>query len=76
MPGSMNLCRRLRLRSRAGGSGFWGPARVLDAPRRKPEDGSTRWSVRKLARELNLSKDMVHRIWRAGRSEASPALTS
>jgi hypothetical protein len=27
--------------------------------------GSTHWSVRKLAREFNLSKDTVHRIWRA-----------
>lgn len=40
-------------------------ARVLDATRRKPKDGSTHWSVRKLAGELNLSKDTVHRIWRA-----------
>jgi transposase len=40
-------------------------ARVLEATRRKPKDGSTHWSVRKLARELSLSKDTVHRIWRA-----------
>src|ERR1043166_5989369 len=39
-------------------------ARFLEAPRRKPQDGSTHWSVRKLARELNISKDTVHRIWR------------
>ena len=39
-------------------------ARVLEATRRKPKDGSTHWSVRKLARELRLSKDTVHRIWR------------
>jgi transposase len=39
-------------------------ARVLEATRRKPKDGSTHWSVRKLARELNVSKDTVHRIWR------------
>jgi transposase len=39
-------------------------ARVLDATRRNPKDGSTHWSVRKLARELGLSKDTVHRIWR------------
>ena len=39
-------------------------ARVLEATRRKPKDGSTHWSVRKLAGELNLSKDTVHRIWR------------
>lgn len=39
-------------------------ARVLEATRRKPKDGSTHWSVRKLAGELKLSKDTVHRIWR------------
>ena len=39
-------------------------ARVLEATRRKPKDGSTHWSVRKLARELDISKDAVHRIWR------------
>ena len=39
-------------------------ARVLEATRRKPKDGSTHWSVRKLARELGISKDAVHRIWR------------
>jgi transposase len=39
-------------------------ARVLAATRRKPKDGSTHWSVRKLARELHISKDAVHRIWR------------
>jgi transposase len=38
-------------------------ARVLEATRRKPKDGSTHWSVRKLARELGISKDAVHRIW-------------
>ena len=31
-------------------------ARVLEATRRKPKDGSTHWSVRKLARELQISK--------------------
>ena len=39
-------------------------ARVLNATRRKPKDGSTHWSVRKLAKELHISKDAVHRIWR------------
>ena len=39
-------------------------ARVLEMTRRKPKDGSTHWSVRKLARELGISKDSVHRIWR------------
>ena len=40
-------------------------ARVLETTRHKPKDGSTHWSVRKLATELKLSKDTVHRIWRA-----------
>jgi transposase len=39
-------------------------ARVLDTTRRKPNDGSTHWSVRKLARQLRVSKDTIHRIWR------------
>ena len=39
-------------------------ARVLAATRRKPADGSTHWSCRKLAGELGISKDTVHRIWR------------
>jgi transposase len=39
-------------------------AKVLAATRRKPKDGSTHWSCRKLAKELGISKDTVHRIWR------------
>lgn len=39
-------------------------ARVLDATRRKPSDGSTHWSCRKLATHLKVSKDTVQRIWR------------
>jgi len=39
-------------------------ARVLEATRRKPKDGSTHWSVRKLAAELQVIKDAVHRIWK------------
>ena len=38
-------------------------ARVLAATQRKPSDGSTHWSCRKLARHLNISKDAVQRIW-------------
>src|SRR5437764_1657577 len=42
-------------------------AKVLDATRRKPKDGSTHWSCRKLAAQLGISKDSVQRIWhRAG----------
>jgi len=39
-------------------------ARVLEATRRRPKDGSTHWSVRKLAAKLQISKDAVHRIWK------------
>jgi transposase len=39
-------------------------AKVLEATRRKPADGSTHWSCRKLADHLHVSKDAVHRIWR------------
>jgi transposase len=39
-------------------------ARVLEATRRKPKDGSTHCSVRKLAAELQIGKDAVHRIWK------------
>src|SRR3954468_13166099 len=42
-------------------------AKVLEATRRKPKDGSTHWSCRKLAAQLGVSKDTVQRIWhRAG----------
>src|SRR6266853_2887657 len=38
-------------------------ARILSATRRKPGDGSTHWSCRKLASALDVSKDAVHRVW-------------
>ena len=38
-------------------------ARILSATRRKPSDGSTHWSCRKLASVLGVSKDAVHRVW-------------
>jgi transposase len=38
-------------------------ALILPATRRKPSDGSTHWSCRKLATTLGVSKDAVHRIW-------------
>jgi transposase len=38
-------------------------ARILAATRKRPKDGSTHWSCRKLAAALGLSKDAVHRIW-------------
>jgi len=38
-------------------------AKVLEASRRKPTDGSTHWSCRKMAKHLKISKDTVQRIW-------------
>src|SRR6476659_6772199 len=38
-------------------------AKVLEATRHKPKDGSTHWSCRKLAGQLGISKDTVQRIW-------------
>ena len=39
-------------------------AKILNATRRPPSDGSTHWSCRKLAKHLGISKDLVHRVWR------------
>jgi len=39
-------------------------ARVMRRVQQKPDDGSTHWSCRKLARELGLSKSTVQRILR------------
>jgi len=39
-------------------------ARILSTTRRQPNDGSTHWSCRKLAAELDVSKDAVHRVWK------------
>ena len=39
-------------------------ARILSATRKKPGDGSTHWSCRKLAAVLGVSKDAVHRVWK------------
>ena len=39
-------------------------AKILAATRRKPKDGSSHWSCRKLAAAIQVSKDMVHRVWR------------
>jgi len=39
-------------------------ARILAATRKKPSDGSTHWSCRKLAAALGVSKDAVHRVWK------------
>jgi len=42
-------------------------ARILEATRRRPADGSTHWSTRRLARHLQVSHSMVARVWqRAG----------
>jgi len=39
-------------------------AKILAATRKKPSDGSTHWSCRKLAATLGVSKDAVHRAWK------------
>jgi transposase len=39
-------------------------ARILEATRRAPTDGSTHWSTRRLAEHLDLSHMMVARVWR------------
>src|ERR1700719_4714677 len=40
-------------------------ARILEwSVKRKPHDGSTHWSTRKLAAQLNVSHMMVARVWR------------
>ena len=39
-------------------------ARVLAATRRRPPDGTTHWSCRRLAAHLGLSKNIVQRVWR------------
>jgi transposase len=39
-------------------------ARILSTTRKKPKDGSTHWSCRKLAAALGVSKDTVHRVWK------------
>jgi len=42
-------------------------ARILERTRRKPSDGSTHWSIRKLAKELGVPHMTVARVWaRAG----------
>lgn len=38
-------------------------AKILNATRKKPGDGATHWSCRKLAKALGISKDLVHRVW-------------
>ncbi len=38
-------------------------AQILDRTRRGPQDGSTHWSTRRLARLLNISHMMVARVW-------------
>src|SRR6201989_3083542 len=39
-------------------------ARIFSTTRKKPKDGSTHWSCRKLAAALGVSKDTVHRVWK------------
>jgi transposase len=42
-------------------------ARILALTQRKPPDGSTHWSTRKLAQQLGVSHMMVARVWQRAR---------
>ena len=42
-------------------------AKVLKKVQKDPQDGSTHWSCRKMARELGVSKSTIQRIWAAAR---------
>jgi hypothetical protein len=48
-------------------------ARILAATRKKPADGSTHRSCRKLAAYLGVSKDVVHRVWKEEGSDPETA---
>jgi DNA-binding transcriptional regulator YhcF (GntR family) len=38
--------------------------KILDATlKTRPRDGSTHWSVRMLAKQLGISRTIVHRVW-------------
>jgi transposase len=39
-------------------------AKILAATCKKPTDGFTQWSCRKLATSLGISKDAIHRVWK------------
>jgi hypothetical protein len=39
-------------------------AKILSTTRKRPNDGSTHWSCRKLAMALGVSKDAIHRTWK------------
>ena len=39
-------------------------ARVLERTRQAPPDGSTHWSLRKMAAVMKVSKNLIARIWR------------
>lgn len=38
-------------------------ARILEATQKKPGDGSTHWSTRRLAKQLGVHHMMIHRVW-------------
>jgi transposase len=41
-----------------------GEARILEATRRGPADGTTHWSSYRLAKKLGISQSSVSRVWR------------
>ena len=42
-------------------------AKILNATRKAPSEGSTHWSTRKLAKHLGVSHMMVARVWRSAK---------
>lgn len=42
-------------------------ARILECTRKRPPDGSTHWTTRKLAKHLGVSHMMVARVWKRAR---------
>src|SRR6516164_3555206 len=75
---SKRLCLAARLMSADGNNGLFSrhperaphqrtpqlEARILYWTAKKPSDGSTHWSVRKLANQLGVPKSTVERVWR------------
>jgi len=39
-------------------------AKVLEKTRQSPPDGSTHWSLRKMAAVMKVSKNLIARIWK------------
>src|ERR1700694_2276098 len=49
-------------------------ARVLERTRQAPPDGSTHWSLRKMAAAMKVSKNLIARIWKEPERASPPHL--